>query len=252
MNFRILIIVIYIITLTSCSKNIVQLAKEHQFQSKYIQTSSFKIRSFEKINSHNSVNIYIEGDGRGRDPSPVISTTFELATIDSNPNVIYLARPCQLSPSDLQSVCTSYDWQQGRYSKKIISSISEVLDQYKFKKINLIGFSGGGAIAVLVAAQRNDISSIKTVAGNLDLIEMDRYHKTIPLTGSLDPMSVATKINHIPQLHFSGSEDQIVPLQVTKNYVAKSNSDKVKYIIVKAKHNSGWYKIWPELLKEKI
>ncbi len=55
----------------------------------------------------------------------------------------------------------------------MVNSIHKTLDQiktrYNASGFNLIGYSGGGAIAALVAADRNDILSLRTVAGNLDI-----------------------------------------------------------------------------------
>jgi len=52
-------------------------------------------------------------------------------------------------------------------------------------QIQLIGYSGGGATAALIAARRDDISRLITVAGNLDHDKWTQLHTITPLTHSL-------------------------------------------------------------------
>lgn len=241
-------------------------AKKYGFNKTYIKTDVFKLASYQKnIKSNPVINVYIEGDGNAwasryhvsADPSPRTGTTMLLAALDSSEAVIYLARPCQYSPHDLSTVCDSKYWSTARYSEVVVRSIDGAIEQlkqqYQAKSINLIGYSGGGALAVLVAARRNDIASIRTVAGNLDLLSMDAIHKTTPLSESLDPMHVASQVKHIPQLHFSGSKDYVVPSQIAYNFIAAVGLDFNKVVIVKgANHNNIWHEQWAKLLEYKF
>ena len=47
-------------------------------------------------------------------------------------------------------------------------------------KLELIGYSGGAAVAVLLAARRNDVKIIRTVARDLNHELMSEYHHTTP------------------------------------------------------------------------
>lgn len=240
-----------------------RVAKKNGYQNKTIRTSQFRLKSYQKISNNTSIiNVYIEGDGRikgmqnqlSNDPSPRAATVMQLAVLDPNPNVIYLARPCQFSPEDLPTVCERKYWTSGRYSNEVIDSMNQALDQIKQQsgtaKINLIGYSGGGAIAVLLAARRNDIASIRTIAGNLDLRAMEKHHDTEPLNNSLDPMDVAVQVQNIPQLHYVGDKDKIVPVIVIENFRAKANLKSSQVIVLKnVEHAKGWNKQWPTLLK---
>ena len=42
------------------------------------------------------------------------------------------------------------------------------MKENRIKGIHLIGYSGGGAIAVLTASRREDVLSVRTIAANLD------------------------------------------------------------------------------------
>ena len=82
------------------------------FVYKEIPTRGFMLASWQKITEpFGTYKIYIEGDGyafnaHGRatqDPTPRGTLVRELAFGDNNPNVIYLARPCQYVKSPICS-----------------------------------------------------------------------------------------------------------------------------------------------------
>jgi pimeloyl-ACP methyl ester carboxylesterase len=54
-------------------------------------------------------------------------------------------------------------------------------------RLTLVGYSGGGTIAVLLAARRSDVAEVITVAANLDVGYWTQRDGLSPLTGSLDP-----------------------------------------------------------------
>lgn len=178
----------------------------------------------------------------------------QLAALDPSANVVYLARPCQFSPEDLKTVCEDKYWSTARYSTTVIRSlnaaISKIKLQAKAPTVNLIGYSGGGALVVLIAAQRQDVASIRTVAGNLDLTTMDKIHNTSPLIESIDPITIARQISHIPQKHFCGAKDKVVPPVVAKNFVQAAGLDQDKVLVIEdASHNKAWDKHWKALLE---
>lgn len=153
--------------------------------------------------------------------------------------------------------CTNAYWTNARSAPEIIESYDQILNtlkqRYDSKGFHLVGFSGGGAIAVLLAARRADIKSVRTIAGNLDHVALHKYKKVSPLTASLDPIAVAEKINHIPQIHFSGREDTTVPQWVAKNFARAAHApDCVKIrIIPGVEHSKGWEDVWGDLYKVK-
>lgn len=252
------------IFISACAQPTTQhVAQKYGYTAQYIQTSTFKLASYQKLHKPvANVNIYIEGDGHvtqsnqqiAKDPSPHSPLTMQLAALDPNPNVVYLARPCQYSPDDLNTVCNPKLWTTARYSNSVVEALNEAITQIKLdsgaRDINLIGYSGGGALAVLIAARRTDIASIRTVAGNLDLIAMQDFHNSKPLNESLDPLDYAKKVRNIPQLHFIGAKDRVIPSNVSNNFRIASGLDRKRIIVLpKAGHNTGWTDQWPGLLK---
>ena len=115
---------------------------------------------------------------------------------------------------------------------------------------SLIGYSGGGAVATLLAAERHDIYSLRTVAGNLDHQEHSRIHAVSTLSDSLNPVGHVSHLRDIPQVHFVGAMDHIVPLAVTQSYMNALGDNRCARIDVvdNAAHEDGWVNRWPALL----
>src|SRR3546814_2839304 len=83
--------------------------------------------------------------------------------------------------SDWSSDVCSSDldvWTSARFSDGVIVSMSDALDRLKEEagasSLDLVGYSGGGGVAVLLAARRRDVVSIVTIAGNLDQAQIGR------------------------------------------------------------------------------
>jgi poly(3-hydroxybutyrate) depolymerase len=55
------------------------------------------------------------------------------------------------------------------------------------ERVVLIGLSGGGAVAALLAKQRTDMAALITACGNLDHAARKHTRNTIPSSISLSP-----------------------------------------------------------------
>jgi len=172
--------------------------------------------------------------------------------MDPVANVAYLARPGQYGLAGHPD-CDSAYWSNKRFSEEVIASMNEAVSQLAMQAeaqhIELIGYSGGAAVAVLIAARRHDIAGLITIAGNLDPNAVNKIHHVSPLQGSLDPMTVAEKIRDIPQSHFVGAQDKTVPLAIARAFVHKEGIKDYKSIIVVAdvSHAQGWRENWKAL-----
>lgn len=229
-------------------------------------TDTFLITAFEKVgNTPLTQHVYIEGDGyswktRYRvsdNPTPRQPLALLLAMRDPADGVIYLARPCQYTPFELDKQCAPHYWSSHRYAPEVIASFNQVLDHIKLSKKNtnfvLIGFSGGASVATLLATQRSDVVGLITVAGDLNHELLNKHHKTSPLTGSLNPSTVAYKIKHLPQLHLSGDRDTIVPPWLSQQFVKALDSPCAKVATLKGvSHHKGWEKPWPEIIAKPL
>lgn len=242
------------------------IAKRAGFHRSQVQTTLFLLTAYSKIlEPGKDIHVYIEGDGyawvtRSRisgDPTPHRPVALELAAEDPAPNVVYLSRPCQYTPVKMNPVCKDETyWTDKRFSEEVIASVNQAIDKFvrdaRGSGIHLIGYSGGGAVAVLIAARRKDVKSLRSVAGNLDPNSLNQYHEVSALAeNSLDPMDVTEKLCFIPQCHFIGTEDEVVPALIAENFSKKAGCDTCIHVerVKGADHVNGWAEAWPRLLK---
>jgi hypothetical protein len=204
-------------------------------------------------------HIYIEGDGLAwitsrrisSDPTPLNPVALKLANKDTKECKIYLARPCQYTNN---KHCSSEYWTSHRFSKEILNSYIDVLDdiksKYSIKGYELYGFSGGGAIATLLASHRDDVSLLVTIAGNIDHDSWTKYHKISALDGSLNPIEYANKLKDTKQYHLLGSSDKTINYNTYKKYhKIFRNNPNVKHIIFDDyTHTCCWDKEWEKIL----
>jgi pimeloyl-ACP methyl ester carboxylesterase len=239
-----------------------RVAAAANLQKSYIKTASFTLTAYAKYTSEGEpLHIYIEGDGAAwhsrtwlsDDPTPKTPLVLELAGEDPAANVAYLARPGQYAASGIPG-CNKAYWSEKRFAGPVVPAINKAIDvlreQARAKEIHLIGYSGGAAISVLIAAQRNDVISLRTVAGNLDPEAINRYHHVSPLKDSPNPMDAAEKLRKLPQRHFVGARDLVVPLRIAQSFLKRQGRRDESGITVveNAGHARGWREHWKTLL----
>lgn len=221
-----------------------------------IQTKGFKLASWQKLADGNRpVKIYIEGDGRAfdangfptLDPTPGKEFFRKIAFSDPSANVAYLARPCQFVADE---ACGASDWTVGRFSEKAVASTAEaVLRIADGREVILVGYSGGAQMAGIVAVLYPEIKVKKmiTLAGNLDVRGWTGIHRLNPLTESLDLRNERKTYLSIPQIHYVGTKDGIVPPELTVAFVG----GKWPVIDVRgAGHDRGFESVYPLIWAE--
>ena len=210
----------------------------------------FAIEHIPRSCKDRNLHLYVEGDGlswvsrsrRSHDPTPINPLAFKLMLQDPETCKVYLARPCQYIRS---KICKKKYWSSHRFSKEVIESYLEVMEQikkkYRIRSFTLIGYSGGGAVAALIAAQREDVSELITVAGNLDHHKWTSLHGVSALNESLNPPDFSHRLKNIPQYHLIGTKDAIIPEAIFQAY--KSRFQKRSQIhagYYPATHHTGW------------
>lgn len=240
------------------------MARPAGLQRALVQTDGFVLTSFYRITRPDQpLTIYIEGDGfawRTRsqpslDPTPRKALGLALAAADPAPNLVYLARPCQFTPMTANPRCSVAYWTGKRFAEEVIVAMNQAVSHYAARvpgqPIQLVGYSGGGAIAVLVAARRNDVSALRSVAGNLDVAEVNRLHRVSPMPASLNPIDFAAQVAGIAQIHYSGSDDSVVPPVIAQRFAraAAGNCTQVR-TVPGLTHDGDWAKLWPGLLTQ--
>lgn len=238
-----------------------RLTKSQGWEELYLPAAPFSLRSYlsPRSVSNGSLTIYIEGDGsawdRGqypsKDPTPKDPIGLKLALAQPDGAVAYLARPCQyiLEPT----LCNPKAWTSERFSQSAVQSTNQAINLLKIRtgaqKIVLVGYSGGAAIALLAAAQRNDVQSIITVAGNVNPHLWVDSLGLEPLNGSLDPRAVIPLIAAIPQIYFIGGKDRVLAPVLTEEWMKLfPNNSRPSLVQVKENgHVCCWVEQWPLL-----
>ena len=269
---KIIIFFILSLTIVGCSHNIKlpsdrirstnAIATYLGMMKQEMKSKQFNIITYQKINnsSNKKVNIYIEGDGLAwmsptvisSNPTPIRPLPLILSQLDPSNNIIYIGRPCQYHQTNrnIKDKCNQKYWSSHRFSEEVINSItntiSKIKKQYDFQNINLIGFSGGATVALLVAARRSDIKSIRTISGNLDHEKVNKNHRVSQMPNSLNAIDIAEQINHIPQQHLIGGKDKIITKDIIKSYLNASKDYKCIEVIniPQASHEYGWHNSW--------
>lgn len=240
------------------------LAKKSGLNSQNLPTAFFELRSWQRISDPaQPVRVYIEGDGfawvsRTRpsdDPTPRQPTGLTLAAADTSANVLYLARPCQFIGPPLPANCGVTWWTDNRFSPQVVQAMNEALSQalrpWPGMPIELVGYSGGGAIAALIAARRDDVRSLRTVAGNLDVAYVNAAHHVSAMPHALSAIDVAPQLAHLPQIHFTGSADTTVPPVTARRFQQAAGGQCVRIEEVQGMaHGSDWAAVWPSLLQQ--
>lgn len=184
------------------------------------------------------LNIFIEGDG---EPGVALKLAQE-----TGGDSVYIGRPCQYLKATRFNSCSRELWTSHRYSQAVVDSmdlaITEIKNRYQANQVRLIGYSGGGAIASIIASKRGDVALLVTVAGNLDHEWWAEFNDAAPLTGSLNPIDYSAALQNVPQVHLTGDHDSVVPGSVLMSYLAKFKTrDKVKsYLVGGADHTCCW------------
>ncbi|MCX5678073.1 MAG: alpha/beta hydrolase [Candidatus Omnitrophica bacterium] len=237
-------------------------ARQAGFDKEYVKAPGFELMTYQRFKKPSeNIRIYIEGDGRAwetrsrlsDDPTPSDPIALGLAVVDSFDSVAYIARPGQFPAPDSAGCDPTY-WSQRRFAPEVVEAFDRTIDILKKKSgakhVELVGYSGGAAIAVLVAARRGDVTALRTVAGNLNPKALCSYHHVSRLDGSMDPLDLAQKVAHIPQRHFVGSKDRIVPSSIAESFVKKEGDTNCESITIVdgAAHRDGWRERWKELL----
>jgi dienelactone hydrolase len=233
------------------------------FEAWRVATARFDLQTWYRSNgvAGGTLVVYVEGDGRAfdvhgrpsRDPTPRNATALELAVRDPADTVLYVARPCQYVGGDARG-CRPEFWSSHRYSRVVVDAVHAVLAaaqaRWHPEETGLIGFSGGGAIAAIVHAERKDVDWLVTVAGNLDHARWTRHHEVSPLAASLNAVAFAARTGRAPQLHLRGANDTNILAGWANAYrEASAHPDAVRVRIVEGyDHACCWAQQWPELL----
>jgi pimeloyl-ACP methyl ester carboxylesterase len=231
-----------------------QLAARQGLSAEVVAGDPFLHRVFRNHARGRRLHVYLEGDGTpwrtryelAMDPSPQRPLMLELMLLDSAP-ALYLGRPCYHRVADAH--CEPLWWTWRRYSPEVVGSLDRALQRYAsaYDELVLFGHSGGGALAMLLAARRSDVTAVLTLAANLDPDAWAAAHGYTPLQGSLNPAREPPLPASVWQLHVLGARDSnITPAMIVP---AVSRQRRARLVLVPGQdHSCCWAELWPQLL----
>jgi len=226
-----------------------------------IDSGLFQQRIFSNARARNAkapgtLHVYLDGDGtpwlhqhwKAADPTSRNPLILQLLHRDDKPAIL-LGRPCYHGFSNVPP-CQDKYWTSQRYSRKIVTSMTRALKKWlkkhAFDNVVLIGFSGGGVLAVLMAPDLPQVTTVVTVAANLDVAEWSRHHSYTPLEYSLNPAELQLS-GEAEQIHIAGAEDRNVPAYIIKTYARQHHG---RYLSLPGQdHHCCWLEVWPEILE---
>ena len=256
----IMLLTLFLSMLSACQSPAIKLQQQAMalgLERTLIASDTLPLISYQKIPQAHQTHLYIylEGDGspweKGYWPAsnPTTRQSVVLPLLgQSKHNGIYLSRPCY-GWQQMPKICQHLFWTAGRYSKRVVNILSQGLtrikQQYRNQHFVLVGHSGGGTLAMLLAARRTDIAAVVTLAANLDHRAWTQHFNYLPLSTSLNPATEKPLPAHIQRWHFIGGQDFIVPKAISQQAAQKDPHAKL-IVYPHFDHHCCWQNIWQD------
>jgi hypothetical protein len=217
-----------------------------------------KLQSPDKSRSSGVLHIYLEGDGspwRHRtiimpDPTPRSPLMLKLMAIDPHLSA-YLGRPCYNGTSN-DPGCDHSLWTSGRYSKAVVQSMAAAIrslaKRLQVSELWLLGHSGGGTLAMLLAAEVQAVTKVVTIAGNLDTDAWTDFHNYTKLYSSANPAKLPALRETVTQWHLLGGRDRVIPTALVRDAIARQKTAQT-FMLPGYSHGCCWSQVWPTVLE---
>ena len=244
----------------SPTEHAVQRAARHDLVPTVRDGLPFRHWLLEKSGSATTLYVFIEGDGspwhRGlepsTDPTPRNPLALELMLATPGP-ALYVGRPCYFDLHARDPHCDPDVWTFGRYSEAVVASLARVIGDAardtRARHLTLVGHSGGGTLAVLLAPRLPGVQRVITIGAVLDTTAWTAWHGYEPLAGSLNPVTQPPPPSNIEVIHFAGGRDQTVPAFLAYDALATIGSGELR-VETESDHVCCWVRDWPRILAE--
>jgi len=236
-----------------------QEARESGFQFIALDGGAYRLAAFFKPAQRadaETLHVYLDGDGTpwasrwrvSEEPTPRHPVMLRLMALDSAP-ALYLGRPCYFGHAS-DPGCSPELWTGRRYGPEVLDSLEVglrgFLKRRPFQRLALLGHSGGGALALLLAPRFPEAWAVLTLAGNTDTAAWTARHGYTPLSGSLNPADAPP--GRAAEFHYLGAEDRVIPPEVF-GPIAQRRSPGGWAILPKMGHSCCWEGSWGTILK---
>jgi hypothetical protein len=234
-----------------------KLAIEGDFEARWVDAGRFRhlVLWNEEAGSH--LLILVEGDGGpwvretrvAVDPTPTNPVLLSLM-VDAARPAVYLGRPCYFGTATA-GACEQRWWTFDRYSQVVVDSMCEAANrvsrQLGVQTVQLIGYSGGGAIVVGMRACTDKLVAVSTIAGNLDPQAWAAHHGYSPFN-DLSPLDAGlSRHDEIGEAHWQCRDDLNIPPSITDDYFA-AREGAIRHIVDSCSHATGWQQYWSKII----
>ena len=197
------------------------------------------------------IHVYLDGDGTpvlrhggiARDPTSRSGLILDLMAADPVPSVL-VGRPCYYAAA---LPCDPVSFTNARYSAAVVDHLARAVNAavapYPESPVVLIGYSGGGTLAMLAAPDVANVVQVVTLAANLDPDAWVAHHGYAPLTGSLNPANAPPLPPRIRQLHVFGGDDENTPAFLAERTIERQPAPTVE-IVPGFDHECCWADWW--------
>lgn len=252
----------FLVAIAGCSSPVAKLqAQAEQFGLQTLELSGdvFRMTAFYQPSTMPSqrLHVYLEGDGRpwlhgnwpAEEPTTHASLMLPLMALD-NGAALYLGRPCYNGHAK-DAGCNDKLWTSARYGELVVNAMAVALQQFcrlhDIRQLVLIGHSGGGTLALLLAERLPQTRLIVTLAGNYDIDAWTDHHGYLRLTESINPAHKPE--TGIEEWHFLGAEDKTVPPHLFPTALQQRSHSHVE-VLPEVSHQAGWLEVWSGILKK--
>lgn len=234
-----------------------KLAIEGDLESRRIDGGRFRHLVLWNGEQGSHLRIYVEGDGGpwiretrvAVDPTPANPVLLRLMHDATHP-AVYLGRPCYFGSATDQA-CDQRWWTFDRYGRVVADSMCTAANQLSrqlgAETVQLIGYSGGGAIVIGMSACTDHLVALSTIAGNLDPEAWADYHGYSPLSDLSPLMPAAIRHGEVSEVHWQCHDDLNVPPSITDDYFA-ARQRAVRHIVKSCSHATGWKRYWSQII----
>jgi hypothetical protein len=256
----VLVLAILLLLLTACTTATELLDREARkfgLTRQVLKGTVYQHVAYQNAFTGNTFHIYLDGDGTpwstrfiiAADPTPRNPLVLQLMAQDDTPS-LYLGRPCYHGLAAV-SPCSPLLWTSRRYGPEVVDSMAAALAGFltstPYAKLVFIGYSGGAALAMLLAERFATTRGVLTVAGNLDPDRWAVWHNYTPLHGSLNPAIRPPLSSAILQMHYAGGRDINIPTHLIHDVVSMQRSAKL-IVVEDYDHVCCWEATWPIIL----
>ncbi|WP_261833013.1 alpha/beta fold hydrolase [Amphritea atlantica] len=118
--------------------------------------------------------------------------------------------------------CSPHLWSFGRYAESVAESLEEIITRLAGdKQVVLVGHSGGGVLAAIIAQRSPQVTELITLAAPLDTDSWTSSHGYSPLFDSINPAQLPVSQHNLKQLHIIGDKDSEVTSQHQMAYLSR-------------------------------